>query len=65
MFSTNTRAKTEITALHDFGHRNDTKLVCTTAFEKLYLLVSQICIEFGKIIQRVPYLSILILKLCQ
>lgn len=52
-------------ALHDFGHRNDTKLVCTTAFEKRYLLVSQICIQFRKIIQHVPYLSIFVLKLCQ
>lgn len=28
--------------LHDFGHRNDTKLAHTLAFEKLYLLVFQI-----------------------
>lgn len=35
-------------ALHYFGHRNDTKLVCILAFDKLYLLVSQICIQFRK-----------------
>lgn len=35
-------------AIHYFGHRNDTKLMCVLAFEKLYLLVSQICIQFRK-----------------
>lgn len=56
-------------ALHDFGHRNVTKLVHILAFEKLYLLVFQIWQSYlfvyslKKYMQHVPYLSIFVLKL--